>query len=186
MKRKLIFLFVFMILGIFAYSQNQFVYVRYNPKHGNVSPIVKTIDNLVSRSLGKVIVLVSHASSPIIATNNSEWEELRSRLLRMQTAYEYYGEDEAIFLNQFFATLFSETVDKQLHLRGKNDSSWACSFIISNEMLSSEEFESLAGCISINELASRMSVDILTYDESQRLSPAEFSSNTMFKFNISE
>lgn len=184
--RRVTSIFILLILGMFAYAQNQFVYVRYNPKHGNVSPIVKTIDNLVARSSGKVVVLVSQASSPMIAANGSEWEELRSGLLRMQTAYEYYGEDEAIFLNQYFATLFSETVDNQLHLKGKNDSSWVCSFIISKEMLSSEEFESLAESISINELATRMSVDILTYDESQRLSSAEISSNTMFKFNISE
>lgn len=184
--KRLSIIFFLLILGIYTYAQNQFVYVRYNPKHGNASPIIKTIDNLVARSSEKVIVLVSQASSPIIATNSSEWEELRSGLLRMQTAFEYYGEDEAIFINQYFASLFSETVDNQLHLKGKDDSSWVCTFIISKEMLSSEEFESLAETISINELATRMSVDILTYDESQRLSSAEISSNTMFKFNISE
>ena len=178
--RRISIIFFLLVLGMFAYAQNQFVYVRYNPKHGNVSPIVKTIDNMEHTGNANYFLKI------IIATNGSEWEVLRSGLLRMQTAYEYYAEDEVIFLNQYFAVLFSETVDNQLHLKGENDSSWVCSFIISNEMLSSEEFEALAEGISINELSTRMSVDIFTYDESQRLSSAEISSNTMFKFNISE
>ena len=164
----------------------EFVYVRYNPKHGNASAIVRTIDNKMRNTNGQIVVFISHASSPIIATNESEWEEVRAGLLRMQTAYEYYAEDESRYLNSFFSKLFAESVDRNLHLMGQVDHSWVCTFIISETMLHSDEFESLAEMISVNELDRRMSVNVMTYNESQRLSLAEVASNTMFKFNISE
>jgi len=186
MKIRLFHTLQLLIVSIGIYAQNQFVYVRYNPKHGNASAIVKTIDNITKSTSGKVIVFVSQASTPIISTNSSEWEDMRSGLLRMQTAYEYYAEDEATILNKYFASLFTESVDKDLHLHGNNDKSWICTFIVSYEMLHSDEFELLAETISVNELADRMSVDILTYNESPHLSSAEIASNTMFKFNITE
>lgn len=185
MKRNLLIMKL-LILSVVSYAQNQFVYIRYNPKHGNASAIVRTIDNIMEKSSGKIILFVSQAASPIIATNNYEWEEMRSGLLRMQTAYEYFAEEESVILNQYYTTLFSESVDKNLHIYGEEDKSWACTFIISEEMLHSENFEALAENISVNELASRMSVDILTYNESQRLTPVEIATNTMFKYNISK
>lgn len=173
-----------MCVGI--YAQNQFVYIRYNPKHGNASAIVKTVDNFMQKSSGKVVVFVSQSANPIIATNSLEWEDVRGGLLSMQSAFEYYAEDESAILNKYYANLFSESVDDKLHIKGIDDKSWVCTFVISQEMLQSEEFESLAENISVNELATRMSVDVLTYNETSRLQPAEIATNTMFKFNISE
>ena len=83
-----------------TYAQNQFIYVRYNPKDGNVSAIIRTIDNLIQKSTGETIVFLSQASTPIVATSYSEWEEIRVVLLSMQTAFEYYPEDEALKLNK--------------------------------------------------------------------------------------
>jgi len=186
MIKRICIIFSLLVLSIVSYAQNQFVYVRYNPKHGNASAIVRTIDNMMRNAQGQVVVFISRASSPIIANNESEWEDVRAGLLRMQTAYEYYAEDESHYLNNYFSKLFAESVDRDLHLKGHADKSWFCTFIISDAMLNSEEFESLAEAISVNELARRMSVDVMTYNESQRLSSAEIVSNTMFKFNISE
>ncbi|MGN1156034.1 MAG: hypothetical protein ACI4TK_07640 [Agathobacter sp.] len=129
---------------------------------------------------------MSQAATPFIASNESEWDEVRIDLLRMQTAYEYYMEEEARALNNYFSDLFVESVDSNLKLSGQNDKSWVCTFMISNTMIQSEEFESLAEIISVNELPRRMSIDILTYNESPYLSSAEMASNTMFKFNVSE
>lgn len=175
-----------MILSIFSYAQNQFVYVRYNPKHGNASAIVNTIDNIVNDGSGRVIIFISNASNPIIAYNGSEWEDVRLVLLRMQTANEYYAENEAILLNSFFSELFTEVVNDQLHIKGAFDKAWVCTFIVSKDMLCSDEFESLAENISVNELYERMPVDILTYNNSLRLELAQIATNKMFKFNISE
>lgn len=186
MKGKIGLILSVMVLSIGVYAQNQFVYIRYNPGQGNSSAIVGTVDKLMEMSSGKVVVFVSKAASPIIASNSSEWWEVRGELLRMQSAYEYYAEDESAILNQYYTTLFAESVDKKLHIKGKDDKSWICTFIISEEILHSEEFEALAENISINELAKRMSVDVLTYSNSSRLSPAEIAANTMFKFNITE
>ena len=186
MKSKIGLILCIVVLSIGVYAQNQFVYIRYNPGQGNSSAIVGTVDKLMAKSSGKVVVFVSNAASPIIATNNSEWEEARSELLRTQSAYEYYAEEESTFLNQYYTTLFAESVDQKLQIKGEEDKSWICTFIISEEILHSEEFEALAENISINELAKRMSVDVLTYSNSSRLSPAEIAANTMFKFNITE
>ncbi|MBQ9427895.1 MAG: hypothetical protein IJU36_09775 [Paludibacteraceae bacterium] len=186
MKAKIGLILSIMVMSIGMYAQNQFVYIRYNPGQGNSSAIVGTVDKLMAKSSGKVVVFVSNAASPIIAANSSEWEEVRSELLRMQSAYEYYAEDESAILNQYYTTLFAESVDKKLHIKGKDDESWVCTFIISEESLHSDEFEALAENISVNELAKRMSVDVLIYSDSPRLSPAEIAANTMFKFNITE
>lgn len=186
MKIKPYLVIMFLILSVVTYAQNQFIYVRYNPKDGNVSAIIRTIDNLIQKSTGETIVFLSQASTPIVATSYSEWEEIRVVLLSMQTAFEYYPEDEALKLNQYYTDLFSEIIDENLHLKGANDESWVCTFIISEVMLNSHEFEALAENIAINELARRMSVDILTYNDTQYLSIAELESNTMFKFNLSE
>ena len=171
---------------ISVYAQNQFVYIRYNPKHGKSTAIVETVDKLMQKSSGKVVVFVSKSANPIIATNRSEWADVRGELLTMQSAFEYYAEDESALLNQYYTNLFSESVDDKLRIKGINDKAWICTFIISQEMLQSDEFEALAENISVNELAMRMSVDVLTYNESSRLLPAEIATNTMFKYNISE
>ncbi len=184
-KRVSILLVLFFWTGL-SYSQNRFVYVWYNPTHGNASAIVGAIDEMIEKDQGRVVVFVSQASSPIIATNNTEWEEVRSGLLRMQTSYEYYAEDEATLLNDYFATLFIETVDRDLHIKGAEDKVWSCTFIISETMLHSEEFETLAETISVNELTTRMAVNVLTYNDSQRLSLAEIPANTMFNFNTTK
>lgn len=186
MMKELCIIFSLLVWSIVGYAQNQFVYVRYNPKHGNASAIVRTIDNLIKNTRGQIVVFVSKASTPIIASNEYEWEDVRTGLLSIQSAYEYYAEDESRFLNNYFSKLFVESVDRNLHLKGQTDKSWVCTFIISDAMLNSEEFEYLAEMISVNELFRRMSVDLMTYNESQYLSSAEFVYNTMFKFNTSE
>lgn len=182
--RTIYLVMLFLTLGMLSYTQNQFVYVRYSPKDGNVSAIINTIDDMVQNAMGNVIVFLSRASTPMIATNNHEWNEIRSELLGMQTAYDYFAEDEALILNRYYADLFSETVNESLHLKGTDDKSWVCTFIISEQMFHSNEFESLAENISVNELFSRMPVDILTYNESQRLSDVDAEMESMFKFNL--
>lgn len=184
MMRTIYLVMLFLTLGMLSYTQNQFVYVRYSPKDGNVSAIINTIDDMVQNAMGNVIVFLSRASTPMIATNNHEWNEIRSELLGMQTAYDYFAEDEALILNRYYADLFSETVNESLHLKGTDDKSWVCTFIISEQMFHSNEFESLAENISVNELFSRMPVDILTYNESQRLSDVDAEMESMFKFNL--
>lgn len=184
MTKRNCLVMLFLALKIISYAQNQFVYVRYSPKDGNVSAIVNTIDDMVQNAMGNVIVFLSRASTPMIATNNHEWNEIRSELLGMQTAYDYFAEDEALILNRYYADLFSETVNESLHLKGTDDKSWVCTFIISEQMFHSNEFESLAENISVNELFSRMPVDILTYNESQRLSVVDAEMESMFKFNL--
>ena len=92
MKIKPYLVIMFLILSVVTYAQNQFIYVRYNPKDGNVSAIIRTIDNLIQKSTGETIVFLSQASTPIVATSYSEWEEIRVVLLSMQTAFEYYAD----------------------------------------------------------------------------------------------
>ncbi len=185
MMKKVPLLLSMLVWVIIMNAQNQFVYVRYNPRHGNASTIVRTIDNILQESQGQVVVFISRADSPLLASNIEEWEENRTSLLGMQTAYEYYAEDELIVLNEYFTELFSEFVDMNLHLMGKNDKSWICTFIISEKMFH-EEFEFLAESISINELVSRMPVNVLTYSDAPQLLTMEAVSNRMFNFNISE
>lgn len=185
MKRKKI-IFVFLLMNIFSYAQNQFVYIRYNPKHGNASAIIEKIDKIVAENTGNVKIFISNASTPIIASDRYEWEDVRLILLKMQTENEYYAEDEAIFLNAYFSELFSEIVNDNLHIKGVTDRSWGCTFIISEEILYSNDFEYLAENISINELYERMPIDIMTYNHSPRLKYAQIAADKMFNFNISE
>ena len=184
MIKRICLIMMFLVLWGLGYAQNQFVYVRYNPSEGNVSAIVNTIDDMVRSAMGEVVVFLSQASTPVIATDSHGWSEIRTELLGMQTAYDYFAEDEALVLNRYYAELFSETVDDSLRLRGADDQSWECTFIISEQMYYSDEFESLAENISVNGLTSRMSVDILTYNDSQRLSSVDMELKSMFKYNL--
>ena len=61
MKIKPYLVIMFLILSVVTYAQNQFIYVRYNPKDGNVSAIIRTIDNLIQKSTGATIVFFSQA-----------------------------------------------------------------------------------------------------------------------------
>lgn len=180
--RKAGLILLCLILSVVSFAQNQFVYIRYNPAHGNASAIVNFVDNLVDNTNGQFRVFISNAATPTIVTNDIEWTDVRTKLLSMQIANEYYAEDEANILHRYFVELFGESVDDKLHLRGMADNTWKCTFIISEAMLHSVDFDALAEVISINELEQRMAVDILTYNESRDLTFAEITPNTMFNF----
>ncbi len=180
-------LFITLLIGsIYCFAQNQFVYVRYIPKDGNVSAITKAIDNIVNSTRGNIYVFISNASSPIIASNETEWQDAKTELLSMQTAYEYFPDEESFLLNQLYTKLFDESVYDNLHIRGKYDEQWICTYIVSQSMLNSSDMDALAENISVNELPNRMAVDILTYNEGNRLDNAEIYANTMFQFNITQ
>ena len=182
MMRKFIW---FVLLGFcctYICAQNRFIYIRYNPKYGNASAIVNAVDGMLQQAGGRSVIFVSQASTPVVATNAEEWQRARSGLLRMQTAYEYYPEEESAILNRFYSTLFHETVSPDLHLTSSGDGQWLCTYIVSEQATQSDEFDALAENIAVNELPRRMNVSVLTYNESQSLSTTDIPANKMFNF----
>ncbi len=182
--KKLLLGILSIICILSVQAQNHFVYVRYNPQHGNASAIVQVIDQIETNEKGKVVVFCSRESNPIIARERSEWEELRSHILVMQTAYGYYHEDECSKLNALYTEIFNETVEKQLRIIGSNDASWMCTFILSESIMKSEESEALIENIVVNELPARMDIKLMIYNEKTRLTSVQLPKNGIFNYNI--
>jgi hypothetical protein len=166
------------------HAQNHFVYVRYSPKDGNVSAVISAIEELKNQSDGQVVVFISKASTPIVATKEKEWFDAREALLSMQVEFDYYPQEEATLLNTYFMQYFMESVSSSLHIRGENDNEWTTTFIVSENMLQSDEFEYLAESIYVSELLQRMDVDIFTYNGyDNRLSSVDIPENKLFLFD---
>ena len=184
MIQRITLLVLLMMIACLMHAQNHFVYVRYSPKDGNVSPVVSTIEELRSQADGQVVVFISNASTPIVATTEKEWFDARKTLLSMQVEFDYYPQEEAKMLNTYFTQYFRETVSSTLHISGEYDDKWTATFIVSENMSQSEEIEYIVECIYVNELFKRMDVDILTYNEDDaRLSSAKLPDNKLFLFN---
>lgn len=184
MTQRITLLVLLMMSACVMYAQNHFVYVRYSPKDGNVSPVVSTIEQIRNQVDGQVVVFISKASTPIVATSEKEWNEARETLLGMQVEFDYYPQEEATMLNAYFTQYFRESVSSSLHISGENDDKWTATFIVSENMLQSNEFEYIVENIYVNELLQRMNVDIFTYNEyDNRLSSAKMPENKLFLFN---
>ena len=183
MKRFALLLFMTMNAFVLL-AQNHFVYVRYSPKDGNVSPVISHIEQIRSTSSSQMIVFISHALAPIIVTQDKEWQNARDILLSMQVEYDYYPLEEASLLNSCFSQYFKEVVTSDLHIQGEEDRNWVVTYIVSEDMLQSNDFEYLAENIYVNELINRMDVNILTYNEfDNELSLVNFPKNMLFQFN---
>ncbi|MBO5361905.1 MAG: hypothetical protein J6A35_03005 [Paludibacteraceae bacterium] len=177
-------LLLLMTMNVFVlFAQNHFVYVRYSPKDGNVSPVISAIEQIQNQAYGQVAIFVSKASTPFIVTTEKEWSEARENLLGMQVEYDYYPQEEASLLNTYFAQFFKETVSPSLHITGDDDRSWTVTFIVSESMLQSSEFEYVAENICVNELLDRMDVEILTYNDDSSLSSANIPESKLFLYN---
>lgn len=183
MMRRISLLLLLMMSACMLHAQNHFVYVRYSPKDGNVSPIISAVEQIRNQAYGQVVIFVSKASTPFVVTTEKEWSEARENLLSMQVEYDYYPQEEATLLNAYFTQFFKETVSSSLHITGDDDRSWTVTFIVSENMLQSDEFEYVAENICVNELLDRMEVDVLTYDDNSRLSSANIPESKLFLFN---
>lgn len=183
MMRRIFLLLLLMMSACMLHAQNHFVYVRYSPKEGNVSPVISAIEQIRNQANGQVVIFVSKASTPFVVTNANEWNEARENLLGMQVEYDYYPQEEATLLNTYFTQFFKETVSPSLHITGDDDTSWMTTFIVSENMLQSLEFEYIAENIYVNELLDRMDVEVLTYNDDSRLSSASIPENKLFLFN---
>ena len=161
---------LFSLFSLVCKSQNQFVYIHYDPAAGNPAAIVEMVEKLQEeRGRKQIVVFLSTNDRSLLARTPLEWLDLRGELLTMQSKPEFYARNDARMLNNLFAELFNEYVTDDMHIKGRRDADWMCHFIVSQEMLFSVDMESVLELISLNELIDRMKVTVRTYDASNQL-----------------
>ena len=161
---------LFSVFSLVCRSQNNFVYIHYDPAAGNPKGIVDMVEKLQEqRGRKQVVVFLSTNDRSLVARTPVEWLDLRGELLTMQSKPEFYARNDAKILNDLFADLFSEYVTDDMHIKGRRDADWICNFIVSQEMLYSADMESVLELISLDELIDRMKVSVQTYDASNQL-----------------
>lgn len=165
---KKIILLILLSLSISTYSQNNIVYVRYDMSQGNASLVVSKIGSIIDKTKGRFIVYYSNAQTPIICEDKEDWMQLRTNILSQQASPDYYAEEDFKNLNNIFEDYFGESVslDSGMTIIGDNDDKWACTFILSEQMLAdNEEVDLICRIISINELSKRLPITIWSYNE---------------------
>ena len=142
---------LFSVFSLVCRSQNNFVYIHYDPAAGNPKGIVDMVEKLQEqRGRKQVVVFLSTNDRSLVARTPVEWLDLRGELLTMQSKPEFYARNDAKILNDLFADLFSEYVTDDMHIKGRRDADWICNFIVSQEMLYSADMESVLELISLN------------------------------------
>lgn len=170
MRRLFIYILLTCVMVGTTFAENHFVYLRYDPKAGSPKPIVEVVENLFAqRARNQVLVFLSTNDRSLLARTELEWLDIRGELYTMQSTPEFYAHNDISLLTQIFTETFSPKVDGAMHLRGSNDNQWTCHFIVPQEMFVSEDMESILQLISLNELPSRLSVTVQTYDAGSEL-----------------
>lgn len=165
---KKIISLILLSLSISTYSQNNIVYVRYDMSQGNASLVVSKIGSIIDKTKGRFIVYYSNAQTPIVCEDKDDWMQLRANILSQQTSPDYYAEEDFKNLNKIFEDSFEESVrlNSGITIVGDNDEKWACTFILSEQMVSdNEDVDLICRIISVNELNKRLPVTIWSYNE---------------------
>lgn len=179
---KYLFSFILLLFSCATFAQNSFVYVRYNPQQGNASVVVDYIDNLYS-GYGNVIVFFSNSVNPIVTRNFEDWSDLRSQILSMQIAPDYYEQEEIGLLNEQFTKYFAEFVEANKTIKGSQDKDWT--FIsITSENDFDEASSALSKIISVNQLIDRMKITHYTYNESNKLQKKVLNNKSEYNLNF--
>lgn len=170
MKRLLFSIILVLLMGGLAVAQNHFVYLRYDPRAGSPKPIVEMVEQLFSQRVrNQVLVFLSTNDRSLLARTELEWLDIRGELYTMQSTPEFYAHNDMVLLTQLFHETLGTTVGNGMRLKGSADAQWTCHFVIPQEMFVSEDMESILQLISLNELPSRLSVTVQTYDAGSEL-----------------
>lgn len=154
--------FVLLSILLFAFncvlSQDNFVYLRFNPQEGSASDVVEFVEKMHNASNNDeslLIIYVSNDNRPYKVTDWEYWtSEVRGKLLGQQVPADFYEKYELLQLSDLFTEIFSESVNGNIDIVGRYDKKLTCNFVVSEYMIKNEEdfFEKL---IYINQLSDR-------------------------------
>lgn len=162
-------------------AQNTFIYVRYIPEDGVSSVILKQLDKLWN-SYNSTIFL-SYGETPLKASDDKEFSELKMRLQDIQSERDYMGQEELLYFDSCFVSLFKEYVTSDFMIKGSNDKMSRCIFIISDNMFNNiENTENLRELIAVNNLYKRMDVVIYTYNDYEVVRRDKFLNEGFIKY----
>lgn len=182
MKKILVTVIVLSLVGVVSHADNVFVYVRFNPLEGNASAVVNDIDNYYQNN-NKVIVYIYNPTKAIVAKDKEEWADAKFKLLAMQTAEDYYAEDDVKGLFSIWNELFEDEIDESGDIVGYSDKKWSCVFYLSQKCYNNEKNnESLCLAILSEEIIKRMPMFFKSYNDSVSVEEKNIPNNNIFQY----
>lgn len=182
MKKILVTVILLFLVGIVSHADNVFVYVRFNPLEGNASAVINDIDNYYQNN-NKVIVYIYNPAKAIVAKDKEEWADARFKLLAMQTAEDYYVEDDIKGLFSIWDELFGDEIDESGDIIGYSDKKWTCVFYLSQECYNNDKNnEPLCLAILSEKIIKRMPLLFKIYSDSVSVEEKNIPKNNIFQY----
>lgn len=183
--------YVLLIILLFAFncvfSQNNFVYVRFDLQEVSVSDVVELVEEIYNKSNhnARIVIYVSNSNRPYKVVDWNNWMfEVRRKLLGLTVTPDFSEKEDLLQICDFFVEICGESITENLDVVGCDDNKWTYSFIVPQYMIEND-IEFFAKLIYVNQLDNRnILLRYYVYSDSMKIKEMDLKLNNsnVFKY----